>query len=137
MMIPRRLRTALCAVALAMSAIPAHAQLTIDMTKPSFEPVPIAIVDFGGDAVGAEMANVIRNDLQNSGLFRSIPPSSFIQQNINANAAPRFFGACLLTTIVVSAACSSLTTFAFSGVRASESSMIRRSRGRWELKVEG
>src|SRR5882724_3342070 len=72
------------------SAIPAHAQLTIDMTKPSFEPVPIAIVDFGGDAVGAEIAAVIRNDLQSSGLFRSIPQSSFIQQNINANAAPRF-----------------------------------------------
>ena len=90
MMIPRHLRTALCAVALAALAVPAHAQLTIDMTKPSFEPVPIAIVDFGGDAVGAEMATVIRNDLQNSGLFRSIPPGSFIQQNINANAAPRF-----------------------------------------------
>ena len=90
MMIPRHLRTALCAAAFAASAIPAHAQLTIDMTKPSFEPVPIAIVDFGGDAVGAEMATVIRNDLQSSGLFRSIAPGSFIERNISANAAPRF-----------------------------------------------
>jgi TolB protein len=69
---------------------PARAQLTIDMTRPSFEPVPIAIVDFGGDRVGADMATVIRNDLQNSGLFRSIPPGSFIQQNVDANAPPRF-----------------------------------------------
>ena len=36
------------------------------------------------------MATVIRNDLQNSGLFRSIPPGSFIEQNLNANAPPRF-----------------------------------------------
>ena len=90
MMISRHLRTVLCAVALAALSVPAHAQLTIDMTKPSFEPVPIAIVDFGGDNVGAEMATVIRNDLQNSGLFRSIPPGSFIERNVNANAAPRF-----------------------------------------------
>src|ERR1700722_18661914 len=90
MMLSRHLRTVLFAAAIAALAVPAQAQLVIDMSKPSFEPVPIAIVDFGGDAVGAEIANVIRNDLQNSGLFRSIPPSSFIQQNINANAAPRF-----------------------------------------------
>ena len=50
------------------------------MTKPSFEPVPIAIVDFAGDRVGADIAGVVRNDLQNSGLFRSISPSAFIQQ---------------------------------------------------------
>jgi TolB protein len=72
------------------SAAPARAQLTIDMTKPSFEPVPIAIVDFSGDRVGADIAGVIRNDLQNSGLFRSISPSSFIQRDVDANAPPRF-----------------------------------------------
>jgi TolB protein len=72
------------------SAAPAHAQLTIDMTRPNFEPVPIAIVDFSGDRLGADIAGVIRNDLQNSGLFRSISPSSFIQRDVDANAAPRF-----------------------------------------------
>ncbi len=90
MMHSRHLRTLLCAAALIASTATAHAQLTIDMNKPSFEPVPIAIVDFAGDNVGTELAGVIRNDLQNSGLFRSIPPGSFIQQGINANAAPRF-----------------------------------------------
>jgi TolB protein len=90
MMIPRHLRTVLCAAAFAALAVPAHAQLTIDMNKPSFEPVPIAIVDFGGDAVGGELATVVRNDLESSGLFRSIPPGSFIERNIGANAAPRF-----------------------------------------------
>jgi TolB protein len=95
MMIPRHLRTALAALvatlALASFAVPASAQLTIDMTKPSFEPVPIAIVDFaGGDRVGAEIAQVVRNNLQNSGLFRSIAPGAFIQKDVNPNAAPRF-----------------------------------------------
>ena len=44
-----------------------------------------------------------------------------------SKAATRFFGAFLETTIVVKAANSSLTIFAFSGVRASESKTIRRS----------
>jgi TolB protein len=88
MMLPRR--TILGAALTAATATAARAQLTIDMTKPSFEPVPIAIVDFQGDAVGAQMAGVIRNDLQSSGLFRSIPPASFIQQNLAADAQPRF-----------------------------------------------
>jgi TolB protein len=86
----RHLRTILCAVALAALSVPAHAQLTIDMTKPSFEPVPIAVVDFAGDPVGAQIAEVVRNDLQNCGLFRSISPASFIQRNVDPNAAPRF-----------------------------------------------
>ncbi len=90
MMLPRR-QTILGGVALAAgAAAPAHAQLTIDMTKPSFEPVPIAIVDFKGDKVGADIAGVVRNDLQNSGLFRSISPSAFIQQNMDPNTPPRF-----------------------------------------------
>ena len=91
MMLPRR-STILGGAALAAgaAAVPARAQLTIDMTRPTFEPVPIAIVDFAGDRVGADIANVVRNDLQNSGLFRSIPPSSFIQQDVNASAPPRF-----------------------------------------------
>src|SRR5260370_38992210 len=88
MMLPRR--TILGVALTAASASAARAQLTIDMTKPSFEPVPIAVVDFQGDAVGGQMASVIRNDLQSSGLFRSIPPGSFIQQNLDANAPPRF-----------------------------------------------
>ncbi len=91
MMLPRR-RTIIGGVALAATgaAAPARAQLTIDMTKPSFEPVPIAIVDFAGDKVGGDIAGVIRNNLQSSGLFRSIPPSAFIQRDINPGVPPRF-----------------------------------------------
>lgn len=91
MMLPRR-TTLLGGVALAAigATSTARAQLTIDMTRPSFEPVPIAIVDFKGDPVGAQMAGVIRNNLQNSGLFRVIPTSAYIQQDLDASAPPRF-----------------------------------------------
>jgi len=89
MMIPRR--TALGVLALTPLAAPtAYAQLTIDMTRPSFEPVTIAIVDFQGDPMGGQIAGVVRNDLQNSGLFRSIAPGSFIEPNLNASSQPRF-----------------------------------------------
>jgi TolB protein len=95
MMLPRRSTllggVALAAIGTTISVTgPARAQLTIDMTRPTFEPVPIAIVDFAGDRIGADMANVVRNDLQGSGLFRSISPSAFIQRDVDANAAPRF-----------------------------------------------
>jgi len=91
MMLPRR-TTLLGGAALATFGVSgaARAQLTIDMTRPSFEPVPIAIVDFKGDAVGAQMAGVIRNNLQNCGLFRVIPPSAYIQKDLDAAAPPRF-----------------------------------------------
>src|SRR5260370_3545592 len=86
-----RRSTILGSVALAAgSAAPARAQLTIDMTRPNFEPVPIGIVDCSGGGVGADIAGVMRTDLQNSGLFRSISPSSFIQRDVDANAPPRF-----------------------------------------------
>ncbi len=91
MMLPRR-TTLLGGVALAAvgTASTARAQLTIDMTRPSFEPVPIAVVDFKGDAVGAQMAGVIRNNLQNCGLFRVIPSSAYIQKDVDATSPPRF-----------------------------------------------
>ena len=89
-MFSRRMTILSGAALAAGAAMPVRAQITIDMTRPSFEPVPIAIVDFGGDRVGTQIAEVIRNDLQNSGLFRSISPSSFIQRDVDANSAPRF-----------------------------------------------
>src|SRR5262249_60316438 len=90
MLLPRR-ATILGGVAFAAgSAMPARAQLTIDMQRTTFEPVPIAIVDFAGDRVGADIANVIRSDLRTRGLCRSISPSAFIQRDVDANSPPRF-----------------------------------------------
>jgi TolB protein len=57
MMLPRR--TILGAALTVATASAARAQLTIDMTKPSFEPVPIAVVDFKGDLRASASASLI------------------------------------------------------------------------------
>jgi TolB protein len=53
--------------------------------------LPIAIPDFIGDpASGANIARVVRADLERSGLFKPLDPKSFIDQIKNINAAPTF-----------------------------------------------
>ncbi|MCC6919453.1 MAG: Tol-Pal system protein TolB [Alphaproteobacteria bacterium] len=92
-------RAALAAVAFSALTIAlppvAQAELVIDITKPSMEPLPIAIADFGAASPGetgvsGEISQVIRNDLQNSGLFRSLDPNSFITRSPDVAAPPKF-----------------------------------------------
>ena len=83
----------LCAVFLSASA--AKAQLEIDITKGNIDPTPIAVPDFLASdsrsrAIGADIANVIRDDLERSGLFRSLSPSSFIERQSNIDYQPTF-----------------------------------------------
>ena len=56
--------------------IPAHAELTIEITGAGANQIPLAIADFGGEA-GASRAltSVIRGDLERSGLFKMIDTS--------------------------------------------------------------
>jgi TolB protein len=89
---------ALLAVALAVGFLvvrPAAADLRIDITRGVIEPLPIAIVPFEGGStetsrVGAEIAKVISNDLESSGLFRPLDPNAFVQTQISMEAPPRF-----------------------------------------------
>jgi len=65
-------------------SIPAHAQLEIDITKGNLDPVQIAIPDFLATTqserdFGAQIAGVIRADLERSGLFRALDPASFLE----------------------------------------------------------
>jgi len=58
-------------------AMPAQAQLSIDITKGNIDPTPIAIPDFmssdtRGQQIGRDIAEVVRADLQRSGLFRAL-----------------------------------------------------------------
>jgi TolB protein len=64
----------------------ARADLRLDLTHGQIEPVPIAIPAFSGSQ-GGEIAGVISNDLQSSGLFRPIDARAFIQ-NVSAGGAP-------------------------------------------------
>ena len=77
-------RLALLAV-LAVFVCPAlaHADLHVDVTQGNAKPLPIAITSFDGDAIGAQISEVITNNLQRSGLFAPINPNSFVEKNID------------------------------------------------------
>jgi len=71
----------------------AHAQLEIDITEGNLDPVQIAVPDFLATTqaerdLGAKVADVIRKDLERSGLFKALDPASFLetQTNIDYNA---------------------------------------------------
>jgi len=77
------------------AVLPASAQLEIDITKGNIDPLPIAVPEFiTSDAriqqIGADMAEVIRQDLERSGLFDALSPDSFIEKQTNIDYQPDF-----------------------------------------------
>lgn len=65
--------------------------LCIDLNPNNFKPMPIAIVDFSGEAAqGAQVAGIITNNLKRSGVFEPIDRSRFPENNIAFDAAPNF-----------------------------------------------
>ena len=80
---------------LGLSASPVLAALTVDVTQANPQPLPIAIPDFvpGAPAdaqAGANIAGVVRADLERSGLFKPIDPKAFVDHVTNINAVPAF-----------------------------------------------
>lgn len=75
-----------------LAASPALAQLRITVTGGSFTPMPIAIPDFASSdpAFGAEVAQIVRNNLVGSGLFRLVDPAGYPQRVGSPNATPEF-----------------------------------------------
>lgn len=87
------LRHALLALVACFLPVAASAQVEIDITRGRTDPMPIAIPDYlsGTDAdLGESVAEVIRNDLTNSGLLAPISEDAFIEQLANINVTPRF-----------------------------------------------
>jgi TolB protein len=86
----------LVAMALAAGlAAPAQAAIHIDVNTGNSEPLPIAITDFIGGAgqeasAGIDIATVVTNDLERSGLFAPLPKGSFIEKISDMNVPPRF-----------------------------------------------
>lgn len=73
----------------------AQEENVVNITKGTFEAMPMAIPDFSGDTteaatVGADIAQVIRNDLAGSGLFRMISPDAFVERNLDIAVLPTF-----------------------------------------------
>ena len=86
----------LLVAAFPMLATGAHAEIprvVLDQGNP--QPIKIAIPDFyaGSPAdaqVGADVARVVSDDLERSGLFAPIDPKAFIQDSASLQQSPRF-----------------------------------------------
>ena len=79
-----------------VAALPlAHAQLQITVTDGNTDPMPIAVPDFQAmspemEDAAAKIAEVVRADLESSGLFRALDPESFIQRDLDLDYQPTF-----------------------------------------------
>lgn len=90
----RRTLAAAAAAALAGTG-GAGAQLRVDMTRGTVEPLPVAVPVFherqpAGNPYGRLIADVVSADLARSGLFRPIDRAAFIQDAASLAVQPRF-----------------------------------------------
>ncbi len=94
----RRVAAGLALLTLAAFAAPADAKLSVDITRGTANPIPIAITPLqaqaGGDPqtaqIGHDISDIVTNDLRNSGVFRPLDPAAFIQAAQAAADQPRF-----------------------------------------------
>lgn len=99
---PIRFRISTAALALfaafatfGLGAVPARAELRVDITHGQVQPVPIAVTDLYGQnpddvRTGHDITDVISADLERSGLFKPIDHKAFIQTADTLRAAPHF-----------------------------------------------
>ncbi len=100
---PRRARSgrgfALAVLALATVLVgavglapPASAQLKITVTPgAAFQPMPIAVPNFTGDpTLGAQVAQIVAQDLKTSGYFNVLDPASYLERAVGAEVTPNF-----------------------------------------------
>lgn len=91
----------LLAAVLALLASPAHAELEIDVTGASRNPMPIALPEMIGSSsniftklvgrdYGDKIHEVISADLDRSGLFKIIPQNSYIETLSSIDQRPQF-----------------------------------------------
>jgi TolB protein len=84
------LAMAVLALAPAFTPQPARAEIEVDVNRGDVQPLPVAIPGFTGGQMGADIAKVITNNLEGSGLFRPIDPNAFIERNLDVAVVPRF-----------------------------------------------
>jgi TolB protein len=86
-------------LAMAVSAIgfagKAAAQLRVDITQGTIQPMPIAIPPFVGagggvDELSQNVAQVVTADLKRSGLFAPVDPAAFIERVVPPSVTPNF-----------------------------------------------
>lgn len=81
---PKSLRSAALAALCALFAIPATAEITIEITGGGVKRAPVAVVPFGWNGQGSEapldIAQVISADLYRSGRFAPVPETEMLQK---------------------------------------------------------
>lgn len=86
----------LCAIiATLLSISTLRAELEINVTRGTIEPMPIAIPSFASNSaadagLGVRIAEIITNDLQSSGLFSPVDHGAFIQDPVSLQQGPHF-----------------------------------------------
>ncbi len=80
---------------LTLTALPALAELKIDVSGAQSAPVAIAVPYFSGntgraESIGESLTDVVTADLERSGLFRLIDRDAYIQEISAQNARPHF-----------------------------------------------
>ncbi|NNM52509.1 MAG: Tol-Pal system beta propeller repeat protein TolB, partial [Pseudomonadales bacterium] len=65
---------------LVVLSLSSRADFVIDIVGGADDATPIAVVPFGGAAIDDNPGNIINNDLKNSGVFKTLPPTSFPAQ---------------------------------------------------------
>ena len=83
------------ALVLGFAGAPASAQLRVDITQGTIQPMPIAIPPFVGaggsvDELSQNVAQVVTADLKRSGLFAPVDPAAFIEPVVPPSITPNF-----------------------------------------------
>jgi TolB protein len=91
----RRLATCICGLVLLLLGPAAHAELQIDITRGTVEPLPIAILPFQGTnadlpSLGRDVSAVISADLGGSGLFLPLDTTAFEASQPPLDVLPKF-----------------------------------------------
>lgn len=73
----------------------AFADLKVEVTQGTVNPLPIALLSFEGSDketqdIAKDITGVIQNDLQSTGLFEFVPQASFIQTILSLDMTPRY-----------------------------------------------
>lgn len=84
------LTMALATLSFGLAAAPARADITVNVNRGDVQPLPIAIPAFNGGQVGSEIAGVVSADLNRSGLFQPLDPSTFTEHDLTTAVQPRF-----------------------------------------------
>jgi TolB protein len=90
-----RLAAVIALCVLSLLAADARARVSVVVSGGTINPLPIAVTplqaqDGADPRIGAMIADVVTNDLRNSGAFRPLDPASFIQAAQAAADQPRF-----------------------------------------------